>query len=289
MLNKVKIPKLLSSAIACSRELVNVYETSPVIKIYETFLYLKSISTSGKIQPMAGESYHAFVCRLSETCMLSKNSMYTRIALLNTEELLKKDIHNCITLASWKTVREKLNIHKNQEFYEIKITDQTPKLEYILKTYALKENKDQQQYMFGIKSTNNRIKEAIKSVFPVVPQSSVELRELIVKMQIATFKMRSDSYDIIHSLRADDNLSLHGIRRLYGFKSTKSSTYMKRVLEKLKLITVEKRVFLSKECTRRAHSILTSELIPATYVWLKRQKMREWIMPDKITLNPCFL
>ena len=292
MILKVHIPKRLPSAIASTRSLVSKYETSRAFKVFETFTYLKALTPSGKIQQSAFAGPHAFYSHLASSCYLSVNSFKTRLRWLEEWELITLDKYKNIILKSWEQICKQFRV-TDSEFYEIFINEQNERLEYVLKTLVIKENKDRQQFKFAQSVSNNLVKDELERIIPGNITSFKELTDYLVNLQKFTYKNRSDSYDIAHTFRADFNVSCLGMARLFDFKALRSSSYLKKVLQLRGFINVKKRAVESFTQTRRPQNLLPSviEAKPKlNLLWNGKKKSRTWQLCDEITITPalCF-
>lgn len=284
----VKILKNLPLAIASTRAIVCKYKTSRAFKVFETFAYLKTITTSGKIHNQF-EHYDDFVSYMANICGVSRNTMYTRIQwlkdfnLITIQTKIKSDHVKSITLESWDTVAITYGIKPNQ-FYEITIIETSSKLEYILKTYVIAEIQSRLTYKFSQFVSNNHLKVRLEQLLGKWATIQ-ELSEKIMLMQRSSFKTWSDSYDFWHSLRADFNCNIDTLAKYFHFDDHRSSCYLKKVLTKLSLIKVQARKTESKKATRKPKSIFSGNTINLNLIWDEVKKIRVWQQPDKIIVT----
>ena len=283
MIKKVKILKRLPSAIAKTRSLVTKYQTSRAFKVFETFAFLKVITTSGKLQKSFYGATHNFVCYLAHECCLSTNNMYNRLKWLEEWGLIKFDKHGNIELKSWEAVAKEYRV-TDSEFHEIIITDSTPKLEYYIKALVMSEDKSRRQYKFNQFVSNNQVKQVLQSMVPEGITTIQQQAEYILKAQQHSFVNRSDSYDLFHSLHADFNSGIRGIKKMFQFIDSRSCVYMKKVLSKLALIKIDKRRIESSVCTRKPTNVFNGSTVPRNYVWDEIKRVRVWVMCDNITV-----
>jgi len=280
---QVKILKNLPLALCSTREIVVKYNTSRMFKVFETFAYLKAITTSGKI--FNGEcSKDAHVKYLAKCCNLTRNTMYNRLVWLEKEKLIEIDKRGNILLESWETIALRYGI-QNKEFYEININEQSPNLEYILKTLVISEIKSRLSYRFAQIISNNQLRVRLENILGKW-SSLQELAEKIIRLQQDTFKNWSDSYDLWHSLRADFNCNMETLKKYFCFNDSRTVAYLKKVLVKRKLITVVTRKTESKKCTRLPRDIFRErKVIPLNFIWDNKTKTRIWQQPDAITVT----
>jgi len=292
-ITQVKILKNLPVAIAATRALVVEYKTSRAFKVFETFAYLKTITTSGKIFNQF-ECYDDFISYLASCCGISRNTMYTRMQWLKdfnlvTEQHGIKTVQfkdgelKSITLESWDTIASTYGVKANQ-YHEITINETSPKLEYILKTLVISELKGRALYKFTEIVSNNHLKAKLEAQLGKW-ETIQELAEKIVQQQQASFRKWSDSYDFWHSLRADFNFNIDTLARYFHFDDHRSACYLKKVLAKLNLIKVQSRKTESKKATRKPRSIFSGDRINLNLIWDEVKKIRVWQQPDLITIN----
>lgn len=284
MITSVKILKNLPAALAKGRELVTKYETHSIFKAFETFVILKELTTSGKIQNLYG-SNDEFMKYLSKECGVSRNTMYSRITLLKKHNLISINKSKDILLTSWEDIAIQYNIKSNQ-FHIIEINNESPKIEYILRTMTFAEHKERQTFQFTkFINSNNQIKEYIISELGHVPSSIKELAEFIVNKQVLSFRNWSEGFDFWHSFYADFNASVNKIMNYFQFKDFRQVAYWKKQLSAKGLIIVRERKHESQKCTRLATNVFTKQKINQTMFWNRETKTKVWQQPDLITIN----
>lgn len=283
MITEVKILKNLPAAIAKQRELVVKYENHAIFKAFETFLYLKQLTTSGKVQNVYGTT-DAFMLNLSEECNVSRNTMYNRIKLLQKYQMLTVCKLGNITLTSWEEIAKRYNI-KDKEFHTITLTNESPKIEYILRALTLSEHKERMSYKFAkFINSNNQLKEYLLKSFGTLPNNITQLAEWILKKQVDSFRCWSEGFDFWHSLRADFNASVNTLMQYFGFCDFRQVAYWKKQLSSNGLILVEERKHDSKKCKRTATNVFTGKKVLQTMFWDNINKARVWHQPDAITV-----
>lgn len=287
-IKQVKILKNLPLAITATRSLVVEYKTSRAFKVFETFAFLKTITSSGKIFNQF-DCHDDFICYLSKECGISRNTMYTRIQWLIDFNLITEQVETktenivSITLRSWDQIASIYKIKPNQ-FHEITLHEKSPKLEYILKTLVFKEIKSRLSYKFSQYVTNNHLKPQLEAQLGKWATIE-ELAQKIVHLQQATFKKWSDSYDYWHSLKADFNCNIDTLARYFHFDDHRSACYLKKVLSKFNLIKVRSRKTESKKATRKPRSIYSGNIINLNFIWDRTNRIRIWQQPDLIIIT----
>lgn len=264
---------------------MHTYSTSRAFKVFETFCYLKTLSPSGKLHNRF-RTKHQFYKYLSDHCHLTVNSLYNRLEWLKEWNLISIDKYGHITLESWQQVAKDYYVQAD-EFYEIEITEQTKRLEYVFRVMVLAENKSRQAWSFAKFVSNNRVLPYIKQLLPgeELLQDMTALAAYLQKYKEWAFMNRSDSYDFLHSLRPDFNITVYGIAKIFDFSDTRSSCYLKRLLKTKGLIQVIKRKLESKVCTRHAHNVLSGEIVPTNFIWDSEKKVRIWQQCDEILIR----
>lgn len=284
MITSVKILKNLPAALAKERELVNKYETHSIFKAFEIFVILKELTTSGKIQNLYG-SHDEFMKCLAEECNVSRNTMYSRIKLLVKFKLITVEKNKDILLTSWDEIAKQYNIKSNQ-FHTIELNNESPKIEYILRTMTFSEHKERQAFQFTkFINTNNQVKEYIIKELGELPKTIQDMAEFVIQKQVLSFKNWSDGFDFWHSLYADFNASVNKIMYYFQFKDFRQVAYWKKQLTKKGLIIVRERKHESQKCTRLATNVFTKQKVKQTMFWNGETKTKVWQQPDLITIT----
>ncbi len=283
-IKKVKILKNLPAALAKERALVTKYETHRIFKVFETFMYLKEITTSGKIE-QPGASLDDFMSYLADECNVSRNTMYTRISMLKQYKLIQVCKRGTIYLESWDTIADQYNVKKNQ-FHEIQLNEKSAKVEYQLRTLVIAEHKSRMAYKFAkLLESNNQLRQNLLTFFGKLPETLEQLSEMVLQAKVLSFKNRSESFDFWHSIPSDFNASVSKLMQYFAFKDFRQVAYWKRRLSFQALITVQTRKHESKLATRKANNLLTGGKVFQHFFYNVKEKTRIWQLPDAIIIN----
>ena len=283
MITKVKILKNLPAALAKERALVVKYETHGIFKAFETFMYLKELTTSGKIHNYE-DSKDAFIKDLASYCNVSRNTMYTRLELLQKFELITIS-GSAILLESWDKVAETYNVKAGQ-YHEIELNEKSAKVEHQLRALTIAEHKNRMAYKFAkLINSNNQLRQNLLTFFGKLPETLDQLSAMIYEAKIVSFKNRSSSFDFWHSIPSDFNAGVNKIMQYFGFKDFRQVSYWKRSLSQLGLITVQTRKHESRLATRKANNLLTGGKVFQHFFYNVKEKTRIWQLPDAITIN----
>ncbi len=279
----VKIPARLPSALAKTRQTGTKYKTTRAWKIFAAFALLKSLTTSGKIQNKY-KSKHSFICYLAENCRVSRSTMERLLEEMSSAPWhLVKWHKNDIVLRSWKSICIEYKCSQRNQ-YHLKVSNEAP-LHHVLKVLVFYEGKKRMAFRYAEKIKENNLTEAISNKLTFRPANIEQLAEAILKAQIFSYKKRSESFDYWHNLgNPDFNWNVWTIKRHFGFSCTRSSTYLKKLLEKQKLIAVEKRT-IEQPWGRNAGSRTGFAPFYGQTHPEKTGKSRVWHLSDAITLN----
>jgi hypothetical protein len=284
MVKKIRMLKNLPAAMARIRLLVNKYKTHRIFKAFETFMFLKELTHSGKLQNTYG-STDAFMRFLAKHCSVSRNSMYARIEWMKGFKLIEIDSAGNILLESWTSIAKIFRVKKGA-FQDIDLLPGSPRPEHTLRTLTISEHKKRMEFSFAKKiNSNNQLRQTIETCLGQKADSITKLAALIQQAKILSFKSWSDSFDFWHSIPSDFNASVNRLKYYFAFDDFRQVAYWKRKLAKLGLINVQERKYESAKCTRKANDLLNGGKVQQTFFWDATKKMRVWQMPDAITIN----
>jgi len=283
--HRIVVPRHLPTLIANKRETRNKYMTNRLFKCLETLLFLKTQSPSGKLSTVNFKSYHSFVAHLADVCQLAVNTMYDRLDMMKTEGFITVSGSGSIYLVGWEKLFESLNSRRKDESYTIELKEGMPKLEHILKVLAISENKAYQRYRFEKQVRHNpQVSGLVKRLFPEM--DGEKLRQMIVRAQVDSFiSGGSENYDAYHTLRADDNASIEGLGKRFGYNNLRAFSYIKQLLKRLGLIQAERRVLESDKVTRLPHNVFNGEMV-RNHNGFNQETGKRWLMlPDLIRFS----
>jgi len=275
-------------ALVAQRELRTKYETNRAIKTWSIFFLLKSLTTSGLIKNYAGQAHE-----LAEFCQCNKKTLIRRIEELQKLGLLKFNGTN-ILLSSYIKAASILGINYNRLFritYNPHEYKGNQIFQHLLRVEEIRNNQQKQLGALILNLEKNPL--VTEQLMPLLAKQGCKLyrirtdakylQEQLLKLQQTAFIEGSDFLTEIQRFRADVNRSVNGFKKQHHYKSSQSVSYLKKILQKQKLIDVVKKCIYSKERTRL--------YVPASdgsrkdgYKWLPRLKKTAWFLTDQITV-----
>lgn len=211
------------------------YETNRNIKYYSTWLLLKSLSTSSKIEGWIYQKKY-----LLHWLQMNENTFRRHLAWLKQEELLTIDKSSfSIRMCGYAAAAEHMGIEYagtyqvpfNPNKYEGKQTFQ-----YLLRTEEFEFHKQRQLDAFTYKLENNpSLKQDL--LYWLLDNGADYLRlqnepayyaEQLVILQAKFFRDGSENLAYVMSFRADLNRGVKLIKKHHKYRSMQSVTYMKR-------------------------------------------------------------
>lgn len=268
-----KFPKGLASFIVAQREMRNTYNTNRAIKAYGFFAALKTITESGVVK-----DYNKQITAIADITKKSRAGVFNYISYCKLMGLLKVRSGN-IYLSSWQKVVEAEDCPYSGMFTTLQYDTINPKQtpEYLIYAAEIKENQDRQTSAV-IKQIENNL--PLAQVLGVGQSVSVKHVEQLHNLQVFTFvngKSEND-YQLIHSVRADNNRTARTLRVAYGFKSRRSVKYLKVQLSLRGVATLS---------SRSLQSLVNNRVNKNIYYTGYKQEVDQtfWKMPDLIKLK----
>lgn len=288
----VRIPHGFSEAVVRFRELRGQhlkktekgYRTNQIVRTAAVFVYLKTLSTSGKVSI----NYNLFS---NETglCIKSLRSRIAALVFMGWAEYT--DERKALRLRSWPSVMQMLSEVEPGEEKMIQLSDQAEfspstgcvmhvcrwslgnmqQLVYMFSALEIKENKGRINYMYNKQVQNLRLRIDLERI-------GVFYRVSHAAAQIASFLERSakPEREVLHVINADDNRSICTIRAAHNYKSRRSVGYLKKKLYQLQLCRI----------TRRRYEALSADYTDKFHTSFSRAAgKRTTYLPDDITLN----
>lgn len=222
---------------------------------------------------------------------MTENSFRARLEELQQLKLIRVQDNRSISLISFESAASILGID-----YEgtIKIEyDQTLPgkqiFQYFLRAEEIRSN--QQRQLMALWYYSNRhplIKDALTEM--LIKQLGSDQKELqknltyfqqqLLLLQQKAFKDGSPLLEFVLTFRADINRSVFGIKMQHSYKSCQSVSYMKKVMKKMEIITIQK---VCIESTARARIYIPDgRRRREAYKYIKSTKKTAWFLTDQI-------
>lgn len=211
------------------------YMVNRIVKIYDTFIALKTLTTSGHIQNYIGQ-----LDLILERCKVSRSTLYSRLSELEKMSLVTREKSGSsirLVLKSWKQIADELLINLD-EYYIIKYDLNKPeqRIEYHLRDVEFEEAADKQK--LGLTSTLSKIpnKDNIYALLVFHGADQSRLHELdyfcecLKNIQQKLFVSGTDRRDALFNLNPVIARSAHTIRTAHGLKCKLSVKYLKHQL-----------------------------------------------------------
>jgi len=234
MSEKLKILIGISSIVATNKSLR---------KAMDTYFWLKHYHDSGVV----AQKYSA---QLARQCNISERTLWTRLKIMKSYDLIKTR-DGIIYLASFDDVCKQFDIQK--KFYYVKYdNDEEISLEHLLMAKAVFEGKKRQRRAFRFHAK----KFGIDRLLCDVTGSRDLQRQAVLRACITAFTnpefYHESEISILNRLNPDDNYSCNKLAGMFNLKSAASGSYIKGILTKRKLISVQKRLFESERKIRES-------------------------------------
>jgi len=277
-----------STQLVAHRELRNKYCTNRSIKVWSTYFLLKSLTSSGYIQHWIQQREW-----LLEFLQINEQTLRSRIKELQRLQLLQIKPGYSLQLVSYKKAASILGIDYAGIFtiaYDRGLKG-TNTFAYMLTADEFRSNQDtQRSALIHNLDKNPMLLNLLHELLlhqgcnaQRLKSDPAYLQEQLLKLQERSFKQGSDILGEIMQRRADINRGVKKIAEHHGYKHHRSVTYLKRVMEKLGIIAIEKRTVLSEARSRRYVPGVQSR--KNGYMWMKEARITCWTLCDQITIN----
>jgi hypothetical protein len=272
----ISIPINWVNKICSQRDLVNKYQTNTLIKSIGTYLYLKNISTSGTLYDF-NKQKKQFYTDLN----LSKNSFDTSIQnCINIGLLTLKN--NTLELSSYSNVSKLLGVFGGKKIKFVYNNENGIKIHDTLNTlnFKLCQSKQQKAILNRINANSYLKGELISYLNNNTDLTEEQILNELFKLQINFFKQGTKNSSLF-AFRLDYNNTLMYLKKLFNTKSSLSITYLKRKLQKLNLLFIEKIGGITSNGKFRAREISTK--LSCNY----RKDLNKpiWYINDRLHLN----
>lgn len=307
MILDVKIPVGLPTRVVADRDLhgeKKKYRTNRMIKLADTYLVLKALSTSGKFQHWKGQAdILADRCKISEWTLRNRVKEMITLGLIAFSE--SEQWTGCmqmvqdLNLCNWTKFLEVFLIDgRNLDFHNIAYdTDKTTQtLEYHIRALEFQENRYSQLNAIRVKLQKNpeSYQQLCQLLLKHVPGCTPEELKDEEKFAIRLFWLQQNAfkvwpvasspgskyaYELINCVNACLDRSAKGIRKSHNLKSCLSTTYLKRQLKRRGLMEIKHHpALISLDRNRKSSDYTTS------YDGLR--KCTKWHLPASVTPVP---
>ncbi len=275
---------------------------NPFLKRISTWLLLKNLTTSGLIK-----NYGTQVKDIATYCMIAQSTLYRDISWLKAEGLLFRQGKH-LRIASWKTIEENYGINTAEKLH----IEYEPSIKpwHLADALAAINDKSHRDVCYAayLRKINGNPREKLEVTNHVYEYNKATplqrlhsddecLRKLFLKVKVDSYRKENvgqSSFEFLHK-RVKANPDIEMCIGTYGKKdhfkvrkkkdkrgrSTMQSMgyyHRMRKLQKLGLITVQRRKAVSKHCARKDESIFYHRYIP-------KKKATVWVLCNKQTLN----
>lgn len=273
----IKIPVALAGEILCMREKRNSYETNRTLKNFTSFLILKAASTYGVYN-----NYRKQIGYIATLCQCSKQTMFKRLAWMESETLLQFEGGN-IRLNGWKHVATKYGVSLKQ-FKTIHCDTSIHKnLHLHFFAAEIEENKKRQAYMIERKlNKNSALKNAVQNVCIQfgADKAKIEnfayLHKYMQTIFTTSFIAKPDIHNLLINVRPDCNRSVKTLAAAWEFKSPQSVSYYKAKLAAEKIASIDKGKRITSQTRARNEA--------AHVIWNKSRKQTVLCLVDHIEI-----
>jgi hypothetical protein len=272
----IHIPFDLARHAVWQRKLVTKYETNQVIKSLDTWLVLKAETKSSWLQNWNRQKQHLFaICKVSESIFRH------RLKLLQDMHLVTFDRHS-IRLCSWDELGKEFSIKiDNKLSIEYDLQSKQRVQDWIIAT-EIKDNQNRQS--FAIVKKVNENPDCSKAVIAAMVKAGANKDDLsdmdcflswFKALYLSDFVRVSDIHELMMKIRPDTNRGVKGIAGAWNCKRPITITYWKRVLQKSKIVHIDKLQVQSENRARNA---------ACRVLWLKEAKQTLLCLCDQITV-----
>lgn len=269
------------------RETRNKYQTNRSIKTWATYFLLKSLTASGVIRDWTKQKGS-----ILSYCKMTENCFRARLRELEDLRLIRLQKNRSIRLISFEKAADILGINY-EGVIKIEYDETLPGsqiFQYFLRAEEIRSNQHRQlKALWYYANKQPLLKEALIIMLVQMGSDEKELsknltyfQEQLLRLQQNAFLEGSPLLEIIHTFRADINRSVTCIRDQHTYRSKQSVSYMKKVMLKMQIITVQK---VCVESTARARLYVPApngKRKKDAYKYIAARKTTAWFLTDQI-------
>ena len=234
---KVKIHRELIFAILKNRELKTKYQTNNEIKYIALYYLLKGISQTGIIKQYARNLEH-----ILNYTGLSQGSFYRHLNELVKFGLVTKQSNNLV-ICDYKTLYKVYGVEEEQTPITINYDPNTHKFVHLLEFSTLADNIYRQNLL--IKKKLEKSPYTLELLQRYAKQQTTA-RTLAVAQKHA-FVNGSDELNTLFFINPNVTITWKRLFREFNFKSYKSVSYLKKKLQRNKIVTIDKNGFFTSK------------------------------------------
>lgn len=278
---QISIPYEMARFAVSQRILVSKYETNQVIRALDTWLILKHETTSGILR-----KWNRQKTQLLKLCKCSETILRHRLQILNELKLITRYKVECkndsIKICSWEQLGSALEIDtKERLIIQYNTNDKQTIHQWLIAT-EIEDNKRRQDYSIARKlRVNAEAKMLLDAALIKAGADCSKLNDLqyyLMWMRIlysSDFNRLSEAHNELIEIRPDNNRSVKGIANSWNCKHPVTISYWKKILQRNKIINVDKIQIESAERARNPY---------CKVLWLKKSKQTLLCLCDQITL-----
>ena len=273
------------------REIRNKYQTNRSIKTWATYFLLKSLTASGILRDWTSQKQ-----TILSYCKMTENCFRARLAELQQLQLITLQKNRSIKLTSFETAADILGI-AYEGTIKIEYNENLPGkqiFQYFLRAEEIRSNQHKQlKALWYYANKQPLLKDALTQMLQQQLGSDVKqlqnnlsyFQQQLLQLQQNAFKEGSPLLEIIHTFRADINRSVACMKDHHSYRSKQSVSYMKKVMKKMEIITVQK---VCIESTNRARLYVPAENGKRrrdAYKYIESRKTTAWFLTDQINFT----
>lgn len=267
------------------------YHTNQAIKTWACWFQLKALTTSGKIKAWTQQ-----VTRLLSFVQMNENTFRRRLQEMQQLELISITEEYDILLASYQDAALILDIPYQgtiQIDYNPEKNNGKQIFQYFLRAEEIKVRQQKQREALTYHLNKNPLLKNNLHVLMVQQGSDSHrldrdpeyYRQQLLKLQMQLFKKGSDILDYVMQRRADCNRSTSLIKEDHHYRGPASVTYLKRKLQQLDLVKID-RVSVESDCRSRLYIFSPlSDKKRDGYKWNDKKKQTFWRLCDQVAVK----
>lgn len=279
---RIKVPAYWITESIGNRQLVNKYETNAMLKCIGHYCILKQVTTTGIIHDWKSQSKY-----LQKLLNLSRNGLVKAIERLQIVGLI--DLGANLIMVGWDDASQIIKLQIDEFIWIDYNPDASAKIEHLLMAAEIKINQENQ-----VKIIQKRLKfnPSLKNELDIAIADNwqIELKDVqkmgindwiwhLKQLQISTF-INGTLKAALYEINPDLNRSVVKFKSDWDYKSVQSIAYIKRKLEQLKLISIDKIGAIVSTVKNRIRKM-------GNYAsgYDRMLKLPTWYFPDSIKVN----
>jgi len=233
----VKVHKEVIFALIKHRKKINKYQTNGEIKQIALFYLLKHVTQTGVIKQYAKNLGY-----LLSVTGLTQGTFYKHLNGLINLGLVTKNAHNLI-LSNYDTLMELYDIQDSTTPITIKFNPSTHKFVHLLEFATLADNIYRQNLVIERKLEKSPY--TLELLQRYAKQQSTA--KALALAQKNAFVNGSEELNTLFFINPNVTITWKRLFREYNFKSYKSVSYLKKKLQRNKIVTIDKNGFFTSK------------------------------------------